>query len=306
MNFQISHACACYWSIYGCILVSIKLIKMNPSTTIFRWLNDLLAVSSCLHPCRYSSGLQCVPHPQHLPADARRAVCRRRPSLQQDKQRPPQCRHSLRSRRWAAGLRCQPCSQWSWLVLHHVSSRIRRRLLTPSWLCCLLLLARQVWATSSASSSTSRATRETPMISATMTRSTPTPTAGHSTSVPSHSLWPKPWPSSPSTSTLRETRKSAGGRGASSSARSPPPPRTQGYRASATADGRRTPALTLQRRHGRTRRWLVWKECNLPAGPWMSCPCMPWRGTAWQRIRTAPNMRRPLSSSRSITVSPMI
>lgn len=148
--------------------------------------------------------------------------------------------------------------------------------------------------------------QETPMINVMMTRSTLTPTAGHSILAPSPSLWPKPWPSSPSTSTLRKTRKSAGGRVASLSAHFLPLPHIQGYRVSATAGGRRTPALILLRLHGRTHLWLDWRGRHLPVDPWMSCPCTPWRGTVSQRIRTAPNMRQLLSSSRSITVSPMI
>ncbi|MEQ2165090.1 Voltage-dependent calcium channel gamma-4 subunit, partial [Goodea atripinnis] len=46
----------------------------------------------------YSSGLQRVPHPQHHPVDAWRVVCRYGPSVQQDKQCTPQCRHSFCSR----------------------------------------------------------------------------------------------------------------------------------------------------------------------------------------------------------------
>lgn len=47
--------------------------------------------------CRCSSRLQCVPHPQYHPVDARRAVCWGGPSLQQDKQCAPKRWHSLRS-----------------------------------------------------------------------------------------------------------------------------------------------------------------------------------------------------------------
>lgn len=46
--------------------------------------------------CRYSSCLQRVPHPQHHPADAWRAVRRGGPGVQQDEQRPPERRHPLR------------------------------------------------------------------------------------------------------------------------------------------------------------------------------------------------------------------
>lgn len=65
------------------------------------WLNNLFNSSSLLYLCRYSSCLQCVPHPQYLPVDARGALCGGGQSLQQDKQCPPQCRHSLCSCRWA-------------------------------------------------------------------------------------------------------------------------------------------------------------------------------------------------------------
>lgn len=74
---------------------------------------------SSIH-CRCSSRLQCVPHPQYHPVDARRAVCWGRPSLQQDKQCAPKRWHSLRSCRWAGAggnMHCHPCLQSS-PVLH--------------------------------------------------------------------------------------------------------------------------------------------------------------------------------------------
>lgn len=95
------------------------------------------------------------------------------------------------------------------------------------------------------------------MTNATMIKSTPTPTAGLSTLAPSPSLWPRRWLSSPSTYTLRKTKKSAGRRGASSSAHSHRPLRTHGYPVSATAGGRQTPALIPQKRRGKIRQWAA-------------------------------------------------
>lgn len=88
--------------------------------------------NSSIH-CRCSSRLQCVPHPQYHPVDARRAVCWGGPSLQQDKQCAPKRWHSLRSCRWAGwNVHCHPCLQWSlvcwfykWKEVTYTSSEVQ-------------------------------------------------------------------------------------------------------------------------------------------------------------------------------------
>lgn len=142
----------------------------------------------------------------------------------------------------------------------------------------------QAWATSSASSSSSPATQEIPATRKTRTGRTSTITAGPSTSAPSPSSWPSPSASSPSTFTLRKTKRRDFKAG-ETSWRAPPlhrlipasPVTSTGGGARAPVQGQRI-LLESPPRWG----WRSGEEVWGWACPWGKYPCTPSAGTLWR------------------------
>lgn len=116
------------------------------------------------------------------------------------------------------------------------TSLCRPKLMSKTF--CLKLV--QAWATSSASSCTSRRRSATSLPKKTKTKSGTTPTAGHSTSAACRSSWRKWWAFWPSTFTSSATKNCAAARAPTSSAARPPP--CYDCLDTASAGARRAPA----------------------------------------------------------------
>lgn len=178
--------------------------------------------------------------------------------------------------------------------------------------CCSL----QASATSSASSSTFRATPEIPAIKKTKTRRTSTTMAGPFTSGPSPSSWLNQWAFLPSTYILRKTKRRASEPDATS-LRPPPPHHTHASQVTATdedahdpAPGRPTHPVSLLQSGWRLVAEVV-EEVEAEEGWGWGClwgiyPCMLSAGTLWrvEVRRLGPTARRgTVGFYKSTTVS---